>query len=61
MPTGHYTCRRVKTRFHKEPKHTLVEALEWMEWLKETQGPQLQHKVNGGEKQVGRRGLPVVG
>ena len=32
-----------------------------MEWLNFFQGLQLQHEANGGEKRVGRRGLPVDG
>ena len=61
MPTRHYTCRRADTSFRRECNRISVEALEWLEWLKETEGLQLQHEANGGEKPVGRRGLPVDG
>ena len=53
MPTGHYTRHWVKTGFRKEHKHTSVEALEWLEWLKSSQGLQLQHEATVA---VGRRG-----
>ena len=61
MPTGHYTHRRVETNFRKEHKHTSVEALEWLEWLNFSEGLQLQHEANRGEKRIGRRGIPVDG
>ena len=61
MPTGHYTRRWSETGFQKEHKHTSVEALEWMEWLKFSQGLHLQHEANGCGKRVGSRGLPVDG
>ena len=61
MPTGHYTRRRAETNFRKDAKQTSVEALEWMEWLNFSQGLQLQHEAHGGEKRVGRLGLPVDG
>lgn len=59
MPTGSYTRRREETGFKKES--SIKMATEWLEWEAEQRGIQIRHQMNGTEKRIGDRRLPVDG
>jgi len=59
MPNGSYTRRREKTGFKKES--SIKMASEWLEWEAEQRGIQIRHQMNGTEKRIGDRKLPVDG
>ena len=62
MPTGVYVRRSDETNFR--PTHAYYHgetAVQWLDWLAETEQISIQHQFNMGEKKVGHRQIPVDG
>ena len=59
MPSGSYTRRKEETGFKKES--SIKMATEWSEWEAEQRGIEIRHQMNGTEKRIGDRKLPVDG
>ena len=62
MPTGIYITRSADDGFR--PAHAYAHgemAVEWLDWLASTEGIEIQHQYNKGEKRIGARQIPVDG
>ena len=50
MPTGPFVLRRLEEQFKPEKKEKFMLAYHWLDWLKESKGIHIQHKLNSGKE-----------